>query len=546
MIEKNTGKLDPFMTDWHTSIQQKIGMDAWIPLYFNQIIPETTDDFFLFSALAPQDSTEAVLSQYEWEVMVDSFRPGFIIEYNRGTPSTTYSRFSQEHGIEPIIIQRHFFGIKKTYFDVAEEFRHLYNLYYDEHERKYVIILDDGNEEDVIRIADESIFINAKYLKEYLAVKKCNLVLYFNIDRFSQGKFSELDTDIIRKITKTESEIFEISISDDPRTSRDEVIYSRMLGKKIIEGLQDFKPEKFRPGEVNRDVYLEFIIDTNPSGDDVLFTYDEKKLANFFGKNKGKPQYVTPVFFKREVFEKYYADPDRYTIEDGNLSCGGLWSLRLDNNHEKYVVVMLGDLGHLSLSEQRYWRSYNVKPEGGFSDVAFKRGFAAEWTDPSMKDLVFKGKFERFQESWKQKNGWELFLPLSEGDSHYFKKIRVPLKESQSEFDELVLAITKVLIDSLNEKKIQEELSSKISDEKGIAKFERLLSEKGVQNFEEHIKFLRELQNLKSVTASHRKGDEYLKIAKRWGLGKRRFREIYCEILERAIDLLDFFQDVEI
>ena len=37
---------------------------------------------------------------------------------------------------------------------------------------------------------------------------------------------------------------------------------------------------------------------------------------------------------------------------------------------------MLGDLGHLYSSEQKYWRSFNVKPDGGFSDVAFRRGFA--------------------------------------------------------------------------------------------------------------------------------------------------------------------------
>jgi len=300
-----------------------------------------------------------------------------------------------------------------------------------------------------------------------------------------------------------------------------------IIGEKTIDGLKEFDPENLA-GSLKRDEYLDFIIGVNSDGEDVTFTCNEKELANFFGENPGKPNYVTPVFFHRNVLDKYYADTEKYTVHDGHLSCGGLWSLRMDNNHEKYVVVMLGDLGGLSISEQRYWRSFNVKPEGGFSEVAFKRGFAAEWTDPSMKDLAFKGKFERFQESWKQKHGWELFLPLSEGDSHYFKKIRVPLKENQSEFDELVLAITKVLIDSLNEKKIQEGLSSKITDEKGIAKLERLLSEKGIQNFEEHIKFLRELQNLKSVTASHRKGDEYNRIAKKWNIGKKRYREVYC------------------
>lgn len=531
------------MNDWYRFIQEKLGTDPWIPLYLHDKIPDTDDDFFLFSAIAPKPSTEQILSQYEWEIDIASFHPGHIISYGRGKMTDArYLRYGREDGIGPILIQRHFHGIKKSFFDVSEEFRHLYNLYYDDHEKKYIIILDDGEEEDVIVITDESIQINAKYLKEYLSVKNANLVLYYNVDRFSLGKFSELGDEIIRDIKKTDFVTCEISISDDPRKRDDTVIFSRLLGKKIISGLADFNPETFDPCGVKHDEFLEFIIDINSDGKEVLFTCNEEKLANFFGKNRGKPNYVTPVFFKREVLEKYYANTEKYSIHDGDLFCGGLWSLRLDNNHEKYVIVMLGDLGHLSISEQRYWRSFNVKPEGGFSEVAFKRDFAAEWTDPSMEDLIFKGKFERFQESWMKKFGWDLFLPLSESDSHSFKKIRVPLKESQSEFDELVLAITKVIVDSINEAKLGEQLSSKEKDEKGISKFKRFLSENGVKNFEDHIQFLRDLQSLKSTSTSHRKGTEYEAVAEKWGIGKKRYQEIYREILVRSVRLLDFLE----
>jgi len=45
-----------------------------------------------------------------------------------------------------------------------------------------------------------------------------------------------------------------------------------------------------------------------------------------------------------------------------------------------------------------------------------------------------------------------LFKPLAEEDGHYFKTLRVPLTKEQKEFDEQVLALTKIFIDSLNEK----------------------------------------------------------------------------------------------
>lgn len=477
--------------------------------------------------------------------MVDGFRPGFSFHNDHGTFIVEYFRYSRGDDIEPIIIQRHFYGMKETYFDISEEFRHLYNLYYDEPEKKYVAILDDGNEEDVIRISDDSILINAKYLKEFLAIKKCVLVLYFNIDRYTKGQFSEIGKEPLQEIRKNDNVICSISICDCDWSREGPKIYSRLLGKKTIDGLKEFDPENLA-GSLKRDEYLDFIIGVNSNGDDVTFTCNEKKLANFFGKNPRNPNYVTPVFFHRKVLDKYYKDTEKYTVHDGHLSCGGLWSLRMDNNHEKYVIVMLGDLGGLSLSEQQYWRSFNVKPEGGFSEVAFKRGFAAEFTEPSMKDLMFKERFGLFQETWQKKYGWALFLPLDDKDQHYMKKIRIPLIENQSEFDELVLSITKVLVDSLNEKKIQEMLSSKIPDEKGIAKLQRLLSENEISDYQEHIQFLRDLQNLKSATASHRKGEEYNKIAKKWGIGKKRYKDVYCDILDKAIRLINFFQEITI
>jgi len=546
MTEDKDLKIDPYMSDCHSFVKNRLGVGAWIPLFAHQIHPITKDDFFLFSAITPKDTIEKVLAQYEWEITIDSFYPGFVFYRDEKTKKADYLRFGCEDGIEPILIQRHFYGIKESFFDLSEEFRHLYNLYHDRHENKYVVILDDGNEDDVVRISDNLVVINARYLKEFLAIKKACLVLYFNIDRFASGQISEMGTDIIREIKKSDKLICEISISDNPIKPKNGSIFSRMLGKKIITGFPYFHPENFRPGEVNRNSYIEFIIGTDTDGNEITYTCNESELANYFGKNKGKPYYTTPVFFKREVLEKYFANPEKYSIHDGVLFCGGLWSLRMDNNHDKYVIVMLGDLGHLSLAEQQYWRSYNIRPDEGFSEVGFKRGFLGEFTEPSMKDLKFKSKYSTFQETWKEKYRWELFLSLDEKDSHNFKRIRIPLKESQSEFDELVLAITKVLIDSINEKKIQELLSSQIPDEKGISKLQRLLTEKGMTGFETHIQFLRDLQNLKSTTASHRKGSEYDRIAKKWGIGDRRYRDVFSDVLDRSIQLLDYLERVEL
>ena len=73
-------------------------------------------------------------------------------------------------------------------------------------------------------------------------------------------------------------------------------------------------------------------------------------------------------------------------------------------------------------------------------------------------------------------------------------------------------------------------------------KFKRFLLEKGVTDYEDHIQFLRDLQDLKSTSTSHRKGTKYDLVARKWGIGKKQYREIYCEILTRATNLLDFIE----
>ena len=52
-----------------------------------------------------------------------------------------------------------------------------------------------------------------------------------------------------------------------------------------------------------------------------------------------------------------------------------------------------------------------------------------------------------------------LFLPLTEQDTYNFETLRVPVNNSIAEMDMLVLSLVKILIDSLNEKKITSQLT---------------------------------------------------------------------------------------
>jgi hypothetical protein len=100
-------------------------------------------------------------------------------------------------------------------------------------------------------------------------------------------------------------------------------------------------------------------------------------------------------------------------------------------------------------------------------------------------------------QTYSEKLGWPLFLPLTEQDAYNFETLRVPVNNSIAEMDMLVLSLVKILIDSLNEKCISDQLTGSYEKLVGsISKIEAWLSEKNIENYDEHIKFLRNLQEL--------------------------------------------------
>ncbi len=108
----------------------------------------------------------------------------------------------------------------------------------------------------------------------------------------------------------------------------------------------------------------------------------------------------------------------------------------------------------------------------------------------------------------------------------------------------LVLSLVKVLIDSLNEKKIISQLTGSYEKLVGsISKLEAWLIEKNRENYDEHIKFLRNLQKLRSSGTGHRKGKGYQKITKALDMKNENYAETFSNLLKGAIDFIIFMDD---
>lgn len=523
-----------FQEENQAYIKTKLGSERMIPIYAKEI--KDGYDKLYWSALVKNENIKDIIEKNSWDLDIGSGFPGFTI-YGQQEDGI-YSRFNRDDGVEPIVYVRDFHGLKDNYVEIIEEFRLLNNLYYDNQKKEY-INLEEG-EETVIQIKNETyVYINLKYLKRFLAVKNMSLVIYFDMIYTEPGKLSEIGIDNDNSITYVEDSIkYDIYIGENNLIGENKRI-SRLNGKKIIKGM-NIQLCGYWPYDT-KEKYESFVIGQDENGEEVEFSCNPNYLSNYFGANEGNPHYLTPVFFTKDVLTKYYSKPERYDVGDNILHCGNLWSLKIDNQHKEVVSVYLGDLGSsLTHKEQLYWKSFNIVSDIGISDTRFTRDFLASFTDPISIDLLFKQRFNMFNTKWKNKFGWNLFLPLSENDQYNFEHIRIPVSNSISEFDTLVLSLVKTIIDSLNEKEIRKQLKGDYGDIKGIAKLENWMIENNIRDYKEHIDFLKNLQTLRSTSVGHRKGKNYEKVSKTFDIGSKTYSDVFEEILKESIKFIDF------
>ncbi len=517
------------LTNFSKNIIDNLGKTEWITVFEFLDNKGELDRGAYFCALVANHKVDEVLLKYDWDLHLGNGKPGFSTTYTEGKEKTKYYRFSEE-GIEPLVYWRNFSGKEQTYLEVSEEFRLYFDLFEDSKgydNKMFIFTNDDGDDDEVIRVTKNKIQIKLKYVKEFLSAKQMHLAIYFEAMRFLPETIEEMKTDPVDEIVEGDKYIYSLCVRNLPigKTSSQ----GWLLGKKLISGLKDFKPNILGTGEEEK--HEEFIIGIDEEGKEIL--------ASCTTDYQGKPHFLTPIFFNREVLRKYYDDPNKYLVEDASVKRNGFWNLRIMNNHQEHVIVWLGDLKHLPFKEQMHWKAFNISPsDRKISYTDFARNINGQFEDPEHPELYFKYKFAQFQKTWNKKYGWYLFKPLSIGDEHHLMSLHSPTGNGQKEFDEQVASITKILIDSLNEKELVKGINIEKENPHGIDKLEAFLNSKNLF-VPEMITFLRSLQNLRSTGVAHRKGVGYEKIKKYFLIGETSLSNVFEDILIKCIYTLN-------
>lgn len=496
-------------------------------------------DTFFQCIIAPVEFAQEDMERDDTNRWPSSLLPGFT-QYGFGDDAeTVYSRYTNDMNIEPFIIVRDYegSGIKRQ-VEIVEEFRLLNNLYFDSAKNEY---RDLESDVVVVKITGtDFVYVDKRFLKRYLSVKSSAMLVQID-SRYSAQNLTRQDTYIepVHNCSDFGDTVCTLTIDTQSAGQR---IHSLLYSKSLISGVS-IKDCGYWPYNSIDRKYEDFILGLDGDGKEQMFSSNPRQLNNYFDANPDAPMYLTPVFFKREVLKKYYDNPVRYSIVDGALRCGTKWILYIDNQHDDYVSAYLGDLGRdlPDYQEQQHWRSYNIAVDGSISNSKLKRDFYSLPADPDSPVFLFQNEYRSVNSEFESSFGWPLFLPLHGDDEYNYVTLRLPLSNAQSEFDSLVLALVKVLIDSLNESKIKACIPEETTG--SISRLEKWMEISSIVDYHPHIKYLRNLQQLRSSSTAHRKGDKYEKTIQDLSIYSSDLRLGFKSLIIRATEFLKFMKE---
>ena len=508
-------------------LKKTLGRELWVQVSGSKDINGASAAFW--AALMPVENIDEAYRDYSWNSYIGTQCPGFI-EY--GDKITYEANPLNFDSCLNIVQYREFYGIKPNYVEISEEFRLLNNLYHDINTNIFYEIEENGECTEVAKIINnDCAYIKLKSLMKFAAAKQMALLLFFDIRVKISGS---LQKNGLKEFSTTVNEdgLF-FGLWGGEQRLLETYSYSILMGKRILlpKPVEECGYEPYSRNEENE--YPEYIIGIDEYGEPRSYTSNPAKLSNYFGANPGAPHYLTPVFFKKEVLQRYLSRPNIFSVEAGYLRCQSLWGIEIE--HKDMVSVYLGDLGRdLPVQEHSHWKQYNIATDARLSTNAVKRDFLCAFTQPEISDLKFKSNFKQFVNTWREQYQWDLFLPLSQNDEYNFKTLHLPITDGQEEFDHLVLSLVKTMIDSLNEKEIVKQFKNPTDLKGGISKLEYWLSELNFPDYQQQIKFLRNLQELRSTGTGHRKGKGYEKAAGVFGLNTDNYVDVFDRILLQA------------
>lgn len=107
-------------------IENRLGKELMIPVFGSK--KDNKWDIYIQSCLLPIDMIDEELENDTYNAR--NLLPGITVYGSWEDDEKVYHRWNNDKGIEPFVISRSFDGLAEDSIEIVEEFRLLFNLYY--------------------------------------------------------------------------------------------------------------------------------------------------------------------------------------------------------------------------------------------------------------------------------------------------------------------------------------------------------------------------------------------------------------------------------
>lgn len=518
--------------------------DNWLTLCTNRT----------YSALVADDYLSEAMKSYNWDIN-HSQSKGVINESDG-----KLLRYDQyyEDGVYPLVYVHEERGSFPRHYTVIDELLNFYNLrelIKPNQEHSWMQVDESGNMNEIINITPTEVNIRKGYLLEFMAVKHLHLIVYIDEMIYDHRSYEELNVKPVHnKIVKSSKVIFNYSNLEQFAYCGNYNSGAWVLGKSVLKYNESDITGLWQTSKGN---YANFII-LGKEGSPILSTCEESKLSNLFVEKPGAASTLDLSYFSKDVLDRYYGNPKRFEVNEGYIN-GPDWMLRVDNDRtDDLIAVTLVDLGRLPDFEQKYWQLFNVNPPARnmLSPTTYKRWFLGEVSDTAFApDHLFKHLYEKFQAEWYKSHNWYLIKPLNKTAKYNLSTLHSLSDENEQDFKAQILALTLILIESINTEGIRDHLDTKnealinFASKKGINLNEKAA---GINILEQYlvsigddngniISLFRNLQDLRSTRFAHRPdstGKKYSRAAAFFKLDTMTIKNAYDRILMLAVEAM--------
>jgi hypothetical protein len=288
-----------------------------------------------------------------------------------------------------------------------------------------------------------------------------------------------------------------------------------------------------------------------PPYEDLVEVSDRRSLKFVIGSDQhGQPvsgscppdEFLTPVFFRNEVLERYYQDPSTFTVEEDLVRGGRQWLLSIAPTGRGTIQAWLGDINQLPESVQQHWQAYAV-PDEGVPEWRLRRDLLGQFTESIDEGPIadLRRSLSKANASAVARYGELLFSVTDDVHAESVRTLRVPANESTTSFLEQVRTLAILVVDHLNSRFL--DAAGVPPDSEGTLKRAALLlgmnEGQELSRAKERLRGLYAVQSVRSNVAAHRTGPKADQTLARAGISRMDLPAGFVRLVEGATESID-------